>query len=289
MLRNFSFTFFRDRACKKEIFIYWDVSKQTDWFNPFWTCVLEDDSWALYQDIIREVYRDFSFKFKLPDLTESLTKLYDTLAQYDGTPDKRTHSYDSYYLDHDFLDFFKEWTPSSIFCNNSDNYEFPPPILEPNDICDGILHCPDAEDESLEKCSHIFAPSANIVCNKSNTNPNYEFLIKATPCDGNQECRDNEDESNCEEKNQVIYLTLGIAALLFLAISMGFVIHTFVLKLIDNATDSTDADELAMAVANIQRSKRKDISTVEYFQNALQSCDMNVPETLINLKVTLFR
>ena len=85
-------------------------------------------------------------------------------------------------------------------------------------ICDGIVHCVEGEDESLETCTREYSEEATIKCIEDRP-IGYDIIIRATPCDGVKECRDGSDE-RCEEDKVIL---LGILA--GLVILTGGVYH----------------------------------------------------------------
>ena len=74
--------------------------------------------------------------------------------------------------------------------------------------CDGVVHCIEGEDEADETCKDLdlFPEEATIECIENRLG--YNITIKATPCDGIKECRDESDEQ-CEENYLVL---VGVVA-----------------------------------------------------------------------------
>ena len=67
------------------------------------------------------------------------------------------------------------------------------------------------EDEQFNICNSTYPEEATIQC-VENRLEGINLTIKAIPCNGIKECRDGEDEDNCEEKQ--IYFQIIIASLM---------------------------------------------------------------------------
>ena len=78
-----------------------------------------------------------------------------------------------------------------------------------NNVCDGVADCPNGEDEELELCLErgVFSEMAILECEKKDIY-NVTILIKAVPCDGNYECKNDIDEKNCSLPDYFEILTL---------------------------------------------------------------------------------
>ena len=86
----------------------------------------------------------------------------------------------------------------SEYCINSQNW------------CDGIVNCPEGEDEKFANCSDKFPDLASVKCNKSDIF-NFDVEIRETPCNHISQCRGGIDELNCSlSDNYLIYFLAAI-------------------------------------------------------------------------------
>ena len=84
-------------------------------------------------------------------------------------------------------------------------------------VCDGILESLNGtshggSDEDLEMCSkYKYPPSATTVCEKPGIYNNLTIKIRAVPCNGVVECKNEEDENNCNlNYNKEVFSSLAI-------------------------------------------------------------------------------
>ena len=93
-------------------------------------------------------------------------------------------------------------------CNSTDPRTGRTPHYNEEDICDGIIHCPAAEDEDFENCKKriVFPESATLEC-ESKFMENVTIL--ASPCNSVKECKDDIDEKDCEVPPLILGLVLG--------------------------------------------------------------------------------
>ena len=96
-----------------------------------------------------------------------------------------------------------------ISCNKTDPITGQNPSLNQEEFCDGVIHCPEAEDEDFEKCKqrNAFKESATVEC-ESRWMDNVTIL--ATPCNSVEECKDGKDEKDCEVPPEILGLVLGL-------------------------------------------------------------------------------
>ena len=96
-----------------------------------------------------------------------------------------------------------------ISCNKTDPITGQKPSLNQEEFCDGVIHCPEAEDEEFERCKqrNVFPESATFTC-ESKWMDNVTIL--ATPCNSVEECKDGKDEKDCEVPPEILGLVLGL-------------------------------------------------------------------------------
>ena len=106
-----------------------------------------------------------------------------------------------------------------LLCTHSDRFpcdksgdDF---CMTKKDQCNGIPHCPNAEDEDFEMCSKqgAFSPLATITCLRKNVY-NVNITINAVKCDGIIECATGEDEEDCKPPNYTYYIFGGTLLLI---------------------------------------------------------------------------
>ena len=114
-------------------------------------------------------------------------------------------------------------------CDKSDNdYCVPESAL-----CDGMSHCPHAEDEDFEICldQGSFPPLATIKCSRPNTY-NVNITINAVKCDGFIECALGEDEEDCQPLNYTYYIFATTIFLILLIVALVILVTIKQLHLI---------------------------------------------------------
>ena len=83
-------------------------------------------------------------------------------------------------------------------------------------MCDSVANCPNGDDEVLETCieQEVFSDMATIECDKKDVY-NVTIKIRAIPCDGIYECKDDEDERNCSLPDFILIVALAIIIICF--------------------------------------------------------------------------
>ena len=104
--------------------------------------------------------------------------------------------------------------------------------IRPDEVCDGIPHCPGGTDEDLNDCEQYFPTSATLNCTKpGNIGNNITIQIKATICNGIKECSNGEDELECIDKTLITGVTVLFTLVFMLAISTCVIgsmnLHTY--------------------------------------------------------------
>ena len=88
--------------------------------------------------------------------------------------------------------------------------------------CDGIVHCPLAEDEDFTKCKDTFPESATIECEYKY----YEHMtILATPCNGIAECANDYDEKYCWVEKFISNYSVWFILSIFFVICLIWIFH----------------------------------------------------------------
>ena len=108
-----------------------------------------------------------------------------------------------------FLDICPNTTTSETDCKESSGMFFckhSKSCIDKDKKCNGIVNCIYAEDEDWEECKTLFEfeETATIECYQTNRHEPYNFLIRATPCNG--ECKDE----NCNTNQIVLIVFIGL-------------------------------------------------------------------------------
>ena len=156
-------------------------------------------------------------------------------------------------------DWYRNDRGYPISCNSTDPISGRTPHLKKEeDICDGVIHCPAAEDEDFERCKErkVFPKSATFPC-ESKWMDNVTIL--ATNCNSQEECKDGIDEKNCEASRWNLAIVLGCC--LFLStLSSAIVLRCSKVKMIvDNVGDIENYSDkdLEALVGNTQESSQR--------------------------------
>ena len=268
-------------------FFPWNVSEWNKEDVYTTTCALKDGMKVNPSDILKEFFRDYASVLNISHLKHQILELYGRFSQY----------FDYFIFDigrsakDTLLERFTK--PCSSRSNDLYCYANSDICYLEEENCDGIAQCPLAEDEDINSCP--FPDFATMTCNKTNTNPNFKFLIKATQCDGIVECRNKEDEKNFG-REKIIFLILGITALVFYIISYALVASiqkdsstkieedetTF-----DFNSDSHCQDSLRNFVVSKQGTENQTTINRKLYQFELIQHESNASETLICIKVRI--
>ena len=100
--------------------------------------------------------------------------------------------------------------------------------IKPEEVCDGIPHCPNATDEAQSLSCLTFAKSATFECAKRDIGNNLTVWIKATKCNGVPECANGEDEIDCVQTELITGLILAVSLIIFVTISTIIVRNTHI-------------------------------------------------------------
>ena len=128
-------------------------------------------------------------------------------------------------------------TGNSVPCEEENLHDQHGICIFPEEVCDGIPHCPNATDETLDKCGKYFSHAAQMECDRPNIKNELKVSTLAIRCNGISECADGEDEANCQFSQIILY-----AALLPGLVSL-FTISYYVLSR-TNITEAVHLDHL---------------------------------------------
>ena len=142
--------------------------------------------------------------------------------------------------------------------------------LKETELCDGVVHCPNSEDEAFEMCKQreAFPPSATVECESKWAGTNVTIL--ATPCNSEEECKSGEDEKNCGG-SKIIYVVLG--SLLFGSICVwSAVLHFSEVQksVIEVDIKNCNDEELQVLVVNSQESHQRKQACQVLFEHKME-------------------
>ena len=167
--------------------------------------------------------------------------------------------------------------------------------------CDGIANCPNGEDESLSENSECLAtyPSlATVKCSKINIY-NLNITIKAVPCDGKIECRDDghgTDESFCslEDFIEIIIMAAIVVIIMAATIVMIRAIRKKCQPIDRNQTLSKEdfsslhgTEELKTKMQQIQSCKSSKKINQQFALWKIDQHGGNTNETILSIKVKI--
>ena len=174
-----------------------------------------------------------------------------------------------------------------ISCNKTDPDTGQKPRIKEEEICDGVIHCPEAEDEEFERCKQrkAFSESATVEC-ESRWMDNVTIL--AIQCNSLKECKSGKDEKDCDVP-QWIYLVVFGSCLLISTVSsvIAFLYAKIEMKVDKDDLDienSADCEVQAMVVNSTNTTLRKKACRV-LFNRRLAEHDGDKAKALNNLKV----
>ena len=161
------------------------------------------------------------------------------------------------------------------------------PSLKEEEICDGVIHCPEAEDEEFERCKQrkVFSESATVEC-ESRWMDNVTIL--ATPCNSHQECKKGKDEKDCDVPQWIYLVVLGLC-LLISKLSSAISLKYSRVKQEDvgdvDIENSNDEDVEAMVV-NSKISVQRKKACWNLWERKLAQHDGDKAKAMNNLKVS---
>ena len=174
-----------------------------------------------------------------------------------------------------------------ISCNKTDPDTGRTPFLKEEEICDGVIHCPEAEDEEFERCKQrkAFSESATVEC-ESRWMENVTIL--AIPCNSQKECKSGIDEEDCDVSRWVLGVVLGSCLLISTVSSTIAILYAKIEIKVDkddlDIENSTDCDVQTLVVNSTNTTLRKRACRV-LFNRKLSEHNGNKAKALNNLKV----
>ena len=176
----------------------------------------------------------------------------------------------------------------TIPCNKTDPDTGRTPFLKEEEICDGVIHCPEAEDEEFERCKQQKAlPESAIVKCESLWMDNVN--IPAVKCNSHEECKEGKDEKDCDVP-QWIYLAVFGSCLLISTVSsvIAFLYAKIEMKVDKDDLEienSADSEVQAVVVNSTNTTLRKKACQV-LFNRRLAEHDGDKAKALNDLKVS---
>ena len=160
----------------------------------------------------------------------------------------------------------------SIMCNVTFGPNHSPitVYLKETELCDGVVHCPNSEDEAFEMCKQreAFPPSATVECESKWAGNNVTIL--ATPCNGEEECKSGEDEKNCGS-SKIIYAVLGSLLVASICVWSAVLHFSEVQKsVIEVDIENCNDEELQFLVINSQESHQRKRACQVLFQHKME-------------------
>ena len=174
-----------------------------------------------------------------------------------------------------------------ISCNKTDPITGQKPSLNQEEFCDGVIHCPEAEDEDFEKCKqqNAFKESATVEC-ESRWMDNVTIL--ATPCNSHQECKKGKDEKDCDVPQWIYLVVFGSCLLISTVSSVIAFLYAKIEMKVDKddleIENSADSEVQAVVVNSTNTALRKKACRV-LFNRRLAEHDGDKAKALNNLKV----
>ena len=168
--------------------------------------------------------------------------------------------------------------------------------IYPEEVCDGIPQCPNATDESLDKCQKYFPSAAHVQCDRPNIENGMTVPTLAIRCNGIIECSSGEDEANCQLSNIILYAVLLPGLVVLFVVSFCVLLwetNHFDEKdhpneTIDSAQLSFEENEtdLKYQMIKFQSKPNRDKINRSFFQALLAKHNGNYPNALNEIKVS---
>ena len=172
-------------------------------------------------------------------------------------------------------------------CNKTDPITGQKPFLKEEEICDGVIHCPEAEDEEFERCKQqkAFSESATVEC-ESRWMDNVTIL--AIQCNSLKECKSGKDEKDCDVPQWIYLVVFGSCLLISTVSSVIAFLYAKIEMKVDKddleIENSADSEVQAVVVNSTNTTLRKKACQV-LFNRKLSEHNGNKAKALNNLKV----
>ena len=173
-------------------------------------------------------------------------------------------------------------------CNKTDPITGLKFNIKEEEICDGVINCPEAEDEEFTRCDQLKAlpASATVECESQWMD---NVTIPAIKCNSQKECKSGEDEEDCVVPKWVLGVVFGLCLLLAM-LSPYITLQCSKVKMKVDEDDleienSMDCYVQIIVVNSTNTSLRKKACWV-LFQRKLGKNNGNKPTALNDLKVS---
>ena len=201
------------------------------------------------------------------------------------------------WLDQQFLEYSCNFATkgNNIPCQKSvDGVDLHGICIYPEEVCDGIPHCPNATDEVLDECKKYLSSAAQIECERPNVQleNGMTILTLAIRCNGIVECADGQDEANCQFSNIILYAVL-LPGLLFCCVLSYCTLSRITLRIkegvnLEALSFEDDEINLRFNMSKMQDSLNREEVNRAYFQYVLVKHDRKYSEALNEIKVWVF-
>ena len=182
---------------------------------------------------------------------------------------------------------FTKETGFPISCNKTDPITGQKPFLKEEEICDGVIHCPEAEDEDFETCKkrNVFPESATFTC-ESKWMDNVTIL--ATPCNSVEECKSGIDEKDCEVHPLILGLVIGSCFLVSKLSSVIALKYSRVKQEVvgDVDIENSNEEDVEALVVNSKNSVQRKKACWILWERKLAQHDGDKAKAMNNLKVS---
>ena len=190
------------------------------------------------------------------------------------------------------MEYLCHFTSSySVPCQEEDLLDQHGICIFPEEVCDGIPHCPNATDETLSKCKQYFSNAAQMKCHRPNIGNGLKVPTLAIRCNGIPECEDGEDEANCQFSKMILYVALLPGSVILFVISYCVLSHTHELGKKNTkeqlCIEGSDSDKRYHLITS-QFKMNRGLVNRRYFQEVLDKHSGQHHKALNDMKVGTF-